>query len=443
MLIVDFDRFLMGFSLGVHIPLASIGIALPVIILIAEYLGIRYADKNYKVMARRLAIVLVVLFGIGTASGMLVALNILLLWPKFMQLVAQVAILPFYLETFAFFMETIFLGIYIYSWNKFRNPYMHVLAGVPIAIGGFLSGGLITMVNAFMNTPVGFNIPNYIATGMLTNVDPLAVFNSPTAVIELLHVLSTSCFAAVFIFLAYMAFMLLKAQDEQKRTYYKRGLILLICLAIIFTLFALVTGIVSIATLVSVQPEKYAAIEGNINPQAFAPERIGGIPINNTLQYYIAIPYLQSILATGSPSGSVPGLSSYPQSTWPPLIVHLMFDIMVGTGFLVAGILALFVILQLLKKNPLDNAKMLRLLIVAGALAVIILEVGWVMAELGRQPWIIYNVMLVSDAANYSTSIVPITGAIFLFYLFVIPFTFIILRRIFKDRPLENELNSQ
>src|SRR5690348_4748154 len=126
----------MGFSLGVHIPLASIGMALPLIILIAEYLGIRYKDNAYLVMAKRLSIVLVVLFAIGTASGMLVALNILLLWPKFMQLVAQVAMLPFYLESFVFFMETIFLGIYIYSWDKFKNPYAHLLSGVPIVIGG-------------------------------------------------------------------------------------------------------------------------------------------------------------------------------------------------------------------------------------------------------------------------------------------------------------------
>jgi len=442
LLIVDFDRFLMGFSLGVHIPLASIGIALPLIIMLAEYLGIRYADKDFMVLAKRLSLVLVVLFAIGTASGMLIALNILLLWPKFMQLVAQVAILPFYLETFAFFMETIFLSIYIYSWGKFKNPYVHLLSVIPVVVGGFLSGALITMINAFMNTPVGFDIQAYLSSGVVTNIQPLAVFTSPSALIELAHVLTTSCFAAIFIFIAYMAYMLLKTQDEQKRNYYMKGLNLLIVLGAIFTVLALATGIISIATLVNLQPEKYAAIEGNLYPQTFAPERIGGILVGNTLQYYIAIPGLQSMLATGSPSGMVPGLSSYPVDTWPPLIVHLMFDVMVGSGFLVAGILALFVLLILLKRNPYVNRFILWLMILAGALAVLILEIGWVMAELGRQPWIIYNVMKVSDAANYSTAVIPITGLILLFYIIAIPLTIVLLKRIFKNRPLEEELKA-
>ncbi|MDE1870493.1 MAG: cytochrome ubiquinol oxidase subunit I [Candidatus Micrarchaeota archaeon] len=440
MLVVDFDRFLMGFSLGVHIPLASIGIALPLIVMLAEYLGIRYADRNFMVLAKRLSLALVVLFAIGTASGMLIALNILLLWPKFMQLVAQVAILPFYLETFAFFMETIFLSIYIYSWGKFKNPYVHLISVIPVVVGGFLSGALITMINAFMNTPVGFDIQAYISSGAVTNIQPLAVFTSPSALIELAHVLTTSCFAAIFIFIAYMAYMLLRTQDEQKRNYYVKGLNLLIVIGAIFTVLALVTGIISIATLVNLQPEKYAAIEGNLYPQTFAPERIGGIPVGNTLQYFIPIPELQSVLATGSPSGMVPGLSSYPVDTWPPLIVHLMFDIMVGSGFLVAGILALFVLLIILKRNPYINRFMLWLMIIAGALAVLILEIGWVMAELGRQPWIIYNVMKVSDAANYSTSVIPITGLILLFYIIAIPLTIILLKKIFKNRPLEGEL---
>ncbi|MDE1828384.1 MAG: cytochrome ubiquinol oxidase subunit I [Candidatus Micrarchaeota archaeon] len=442
MLVVDFDRFLMGFSLGVHIPLASIGIALPLIVMLAEYLGIRYADRNFMVLAKRLSLALVVLFAIGTASGMLIALNILLLWPKFMQLVAQVAILPFYLETFAFFMETIFLSIYIYSWGKFKNPYVHLISVIPVVVGGFLSGALITMINAFMNTPVGFDIQAYISSGAVTNIQPLAVFTSPSALIELAHVLTTSCFAAIFIFIAYMAYRLLRTQDEQKRNYYIKGLNLLIVVGAVFTVLALVTGIVSIATLVNLQPEKYAAIEGNLYPQTFAPERIGGIPVGNTLQYFIPIPELQSILATGSPSGMVPGLSSYPVDTWPPLIVHLMFDIMVGSGFLVAGILALFVLLILLKRNPYVNRLMLWLMIIAGALAVLILEIGWVMAELGRQPWIIYNVMRVSDAANYSTSVIPITGLILLFYVIAIPLTIVLLRRIFRNRPLEEELKA-
>ncbi|MGI0141618.1 MAG: cytochrome ubiquinol oxidase subunit I [Candidatus Micrarchaeales archaeon] len=440
MLVVDFDRFLMAYSLAIHIVLASIGIALPVIILIAEFLGIRKNDIHYKVLAKRLAIVFVVLFAIGTVSGTLVALNILLLWPKFMSLVAQVAILPFYVEAFAFFMESIFLGIYFYSWDRFKNRYAHLLTGIPIAIGAALSGALITMINAWMNTPNGFNITAYLANGTVTGIQPFAVFNTPSTFIEVSHVLSTCYFAGIFVFVAFMAYKLMTTYEDQKREYYKKAFGLLLVLAIISTVFAIVTGLLSISTLVTLQPEKYAAIEGNLYPQAYAPERLGGIPINNTLQYFIPIPNLQSMLATGSPSGTVPGLSSYPQSTWPPLIIHFMFDIMVGIGFAIGGLLALIVLLRLLKKRIIDNRIILWLLVVAGILAVLILEIGWVLAEVGRQPWIIYNVMLVSDAANTSTSVIPATILILLFYIVILPLTAIILKKIFDDRPLEKEL---
>ncbi|MDE1856293.1 MAG: cytochrome ubiquinol oxidase subunit I [Candidatus Micrarchaeota archaeon] len=445
MLIVDFDRFLMGYSLGVHIILASIGIALPVIILIAEYLGIRNNDVHYRALAKRLAIVFVVLFAIGTASGTLVALEILLLWPKFMALVSQVSILPFYIETFAFFMESIFLAIYFYSWDRFKNRFAHLLTGIPIAIGSALSGVLITMINAWMNTPNGFNIPAYLANGTVTGVQPLAVFNTPSTAIEVSHVLASSYFSGILVFAMYLAFMLLVCKDEQKKLYYRKGLGLVIVLAMVSTIAAVATGLVSISSLVSLQPEKYAAIEGNINSTAFAPERIGGIPIGNNsgLAYFIPIPGAQSMLATGSLNGTVPGLSSYPHSTWPPLIIHLFFDIMVGVGFAIAGLMALIVLLYLLRRNPIGNRIILWLVVAAGVLGLVILELGWVLAELGRQPWIIYNVMLVSDAANYSASVIPATALILVFYIAVIPATLLILRRIFRDRPLENELVNQ
>ena len=149
---------------------------------------------------------------------------------------------------------------------------------------------------------------------------------------------------------------------------------------------------------------------------------------------------MQSLLATGTASGAVPGLSSYPVSTWPPLIIHDMFDFMVIFGAGIGAFLALLVLLWILKRNIFVNRKVLYLMVVAGIFAVIILEFGWIVAELGRQPWIIYNVMLVSQAANTSQSIIPLAIAIFIFYLLAIPATIMILRRIFKQRPIEKEL---
>ncbi len=435
--VLIFDRALTGYSLSVHIILASIGIALPLIILAAEALSIKYNDKHYKVLAKRLSMAFIILFALGTASGMLVALELLLVWPNFMALVSEVAILPFYIEVFAFFMETVFIGIYIYSWGKFKDRKMHLLSGLPILVGAAMSGALITMINAFMNTPSGFNIPAYLSNGTITNVMPFAVFSTPSTALEVTHVLATSYFAGTFIVIAYLALMLAKATDENKKTYYKKALKLTLILGIIFTVLALLTGLQSIAALVHLQPEKYAAIEGNINPQAYAPERIGGIPINGTLRYYIPIPDIQSILATGNASGVVPGLSSYPKSTWPPLIVHIMFDMLLGSSALVGLILAIVLILAILKRRPLESKHILYLLVISGALAVFALEDGWIMEEFARQPWIIYNVMLVSQAGNYTQGLIPVTVLILIFYIVAIPVAIILIMKVFERRPLE------
>jgi cytochrome d ubiquinol oxidase subunit I len=436
---VFFDRLLTGYSLFVHIILASVGMALPIIILLAEYLGIRFNDKQYESIAKRLSIAFIILFAVGTASGTLIAFELLLVWPKFMALVSQVAILPVYVEVFAFFMETIFLAMYIYSWDKFKSKMTHLLLGIPVALGAALSALFITMLNAFMNTPNGFNIATYLKNGTITNVMPYAVFSTPSTSLEASHVISTAYFAGAFIVIAYAAIMLLKASDQNKKAYYVKILKLALIVGIIATLLSLVTGLQSISSLVHLQPEKYAAIEGNINPQSYAPERLGGIPVNGTLRYYIPIPDIQSILATGSPSGTVPGLSSYPKSTWPPLIIHLMFDMLLGASALVTLILALFVLLWLLKRKPLESKFMLSLFILAGVLAVFALEDGWVMEELGRQPWIIYNVMLVSQAANTTPTISPIAVFILAFYVVAIPATVFVIRKVLAKRPVEPE----
>jgi cytochrome bd ubiquinol oxidase subunit I len=440
---IFFDRLLTGYSLSVHIVLASLGIVLPVIMIMAEYLSIKYHNKDYKVLAKRISTVFVILFALGTASGILVATELLIIWPKFMSLVSQVAILPVYMEVFVFFMETIFVGIYIYSWDKFKNRTLHLFSGIPIAIGGALSAVFITMLNAFMNTPNGFDIATYLKNGTITNVMPFAVFSTPSTALEVIHVVSTAYLAGAFIIIAYSSIMLLMTSNERKKPYYKKAIKLGLIIGMIALIFALASGLMSISALIHWQPEKFAAIEGNINPQSYAPERLGGIPINGTLHYYISLPGLQSVLATGNASGSVPGLSSYARSTWPPLIIHIMFDFLLLAAGLLTLIVAFFVLLAILKKRPFENKFVLSLLVISGALAVFALEDGWVMEELGRQPWIIYNVMLVSQAGNTTAGISPIAVFILAFYVAVVPVTILVISKVFAKNPLENELVNQ
>ncbi len=438
--VLDFDRFLMGFSLGVHIILAVIGIALPAIIVAAEIVGIKKKDPYYIRVAKRLTTMLVIFFAVGTASGTLVALELLFLWPKFMVLVSHVAILTIYIEVFAFFLEAIFLGVYVYSWDKFKNKYMHAFSGVLVALGAVLSAVFITMLNAFMNTPVGFNISEYIKTGLITNVNPLAVFTTPSTLVEVAHVVSTSYFAGGFVFILYFAYRMLKSSGDE-RLHYRKGLNIAFSLTLIATFFAVITGILSISGLYSFQPEKYAAMELDLVPQTHAPELLGGFYSNGTIKGIIAsIPNLQSILATGSANGSVPGLSSYPASTWPPLIVHFMFDAIVGLGFGFGIVMLAIFAMLILKMHPFERRWLLWLLILAGIVAVFLLELGWATAELGRQPWIVYNVMTVTQAANTSPSIIPLAIFFVVFYILVLPFTVLVIKRLLKDRPITKEL---
>ena len=439
--VILYDRFLMAFSLGVHIILASLGMTVPIVMVVAEVLGIRRKDQPYTVLAKRLSRMFIILFAVGTASGVLVASELYLLWPPFMALIGQTAILTIYIEVFAFFLESIFLAVYVYGWDRFRNRYVHALIGMVVAVGGAASAVLITMLNAFMNTPSGFNIQQYLATGSLGLVNPFQALATPSTLIEVSHVMVTTYFMGSFLLLSYFAYRVLKSQGPE-RQYYRKGLKITMSIVIIATALSAITGPLSISNIYAVQPEKYAALEANIAPMTHAPERIFGTYANGSFTGGLLIPDLQSILATGSPSGLVPGLDQFPRNTWPPLIVHDFFDVVVGLGFLFALFALVIVVMALLKKSPLDRPVMLKGYIAATVLAVALYELGWAMAEIGRQPWIIYNVMTVSQAANTSPSVIPIAIAYIALYTVIVPLTVFIIAKVLGQRPLTGELEA-
>ncbi|BCS91106.1 MAG: cytochrome ubiquinol oxidase subunit I [Candidatus Micrarchaeota archaeon] len=440
MSVLFYDRFATAFSLAFHIIFASIGIALPAIIAIAEYNYIKRKDIYYRALANRLSIALAILFAIGTASGTLVAIDLLALWPKFMSLVGEVAILPLFTEVFAFFGESILLGTYLYLRDRIKSDTIRFLLISGVAFFAASSGVLITMINAFMNTPVGFNIDAYLQSNTIEAVNPLAAFDTPSTPIEEFHVISTAYLSGSIIFLAYFAFMLNKNRmDKIKKQYYIRGVKIAFGVAFISLILAVISGVLSIEMLYHLQPEKYAAFELDIYSQADAPEVIFGYynAATNSIKDAIIIPGLQSILANGSVSAVVPGLDQFPKDTWPPLFVHDLFDAMVIIGFTLASIYILALLLIVLKKISIDSKAMMYISIISAALVVSLLEMGWVAAEVGRQPWIIYNVMTVNQAANYSSSVIPIAIAIVVIYAILLPFTIYILKRVFSSRPIE------
>jgi cytochrome bd ubiquinol oxidase subunit I len=440
--VTTFDRAFMGFSLGVHIIFAVIGIALPMIIFLAEVMFARTGDNDYRVLARRLATVFLITFAVGTASGTIVALELLFLWPNFMALVSQVAILPVIAEVFVFFTEAIFIAAYLYYREKLNYRYAPALIMLLVGTAAALSGAFITMLNSFMNTPVGFNIPTYLATGAVTDVNPLAVFNSPSSTLQVVHVILSSYFAGTFIFIGYFSFRYLRTRETKQKEYYKKSIMLMFLITAIVIAPLIITGSLSAVQIYQLQPEKFAAIEADLVPQASAPEYIGGILVGNTLQDYITIPHLQSILL-GNYSAIVPGLVSYPMDTWPPLFVHDLFDILVFFGFALGFFILYIVLLWLMKRDPFGRRITHKLFMAAGLVAILLVEVGWTMEEVARQPWIIYNVMLVSQAANPSSTI-PFVAVLFLiFYIIIIPVTLLVLKRIFDRRPLKNDLVSR
>jgi cytochrome bd ubiquinol oxidase subunit I len=434
-----FDRSAMGVSLAVHIVIVVIGMSLPLFIAIYEYLSIKKKDEDYRMLARHFTKVFIVFFAVGTASGFVVAANSFG-WPKYTQLVGNVAILSPYLEVFAFFGESILLATYVYSRHKFRNRYIHVAIMGLVCLFGTMSAVMITTLNAFMNTPSGFDIGKYLATGQIADVNPLAVFNTPSTWIEVSHVVAASFYTGSFILAMFLAYKLLKrSTTDREKQIYRKALGPVVAVSIVFTVLSMLTGLVSISTLYHYQPEKFAALELDMVPRTHAPEYIGGMYINGKVMYALPIPGLQSRLATGTAGGMVPGLIQYPKNTWPPLITHIMFDLMVGLSMLTGLVLFIILLLRIRRKEIYPRIILLGL-IASGPISVFILEDGWMTAEFGRQPWIVYDILKVADAANTSAAILPVLIAIIAFYIVIIPLTAFMLQRIFRSRPLAGEM---
>ena len=440
MSIVNFDRIFFAFSIGSHIILVVISMVLALLVSIVELIAIRRNDESYEKISRRLAKTLIIIFAIGTASGTLIAVELFALFPGFMSVVGSVSILPFYSEVFAFFLEAIALVMYVYFWDRFKNRYTHWLLSVMVVLGTAFSAIFITMINAWMNTPVGFNIHAYLTTGVLTGINPWAVFNAPSTWSEEFHVVTTTYAAGGFLMITFFSYFYMKGKDLAKVA---SKILLKISTAIagFFIVLAGLSGTLTASMLIVEQPLKYAAIELNLHSSTNAAETIGGIFSKGKILDAISIPHIQSLLAFPLTlgKGTLPGLDQFPQSIWPPLFIHLTFDVMVLGGTLM-GLFAFFVILgYLLHKDPYAHRFILAGGVVVGILGLFVYESGWVTDEVGRQPWIIYNVMKVSQAANTSPSIVPLGIAMMIFYLIAIPFTIYYTAKTVNFRELNDE----
>jgi cytochrome d ubiquinol oxidase subunit I len=403
-----FARWQMGLSLAFHIVFAVIGMAMPVMMTAAEVAWVRTGRSEYLDLAKRWARGTAILFAVGAVSGTVLSFELGLLWPAFMALAGPLIGMPFSLEGFAFFLEAIFLGLYLYGWERV-SPRTHIAAGVLVCLGGAFSGAFVVTANAWMNTPAGFRIVD----GAVVEVDPLAAMLSPAAAAQVVHML-LAAYTAVGIGVAGIhARLLLRDSGDP---FHRRALAIALTVGLPAALLQPFSGDWSGRVVARTQPAKLAALEGQFVTQTYAPLRLGGIPNVDAREtrYAIEIPGGLSMLAHGDPAARVVGLNDVPRDLWPPVrAVHVSFQAMVGIGTWLAA-LAIWGGLLWWRGRLFQTRPFLTATYLSTPLGFVALEAGWMVTELGRQPWIIQGVMKTSAAVT------PMPALIAPFALFTI-----------------------
>jgi cytochrome bd ubiquinol oxidase subunit I len=434
---VILSRMLTSTTLAFHIVFATIGVGVPIMISIAEFMGIKRNDPHYTLLARRWARGFTITVAVGVVTGTAIGLQLSMLWPAFMQVAGQVIALPLFMETFAFFFEAIFLGIYLYTWDRFKNKWIHWLLTIPVMIGSSASALFITTVNAFMNTPQGFELSN----GKAINIDPIAAMLNPATPTKVFHVLTTAYLTSALILAGITAFTILKKKGSE---YHKKALRLTMVSALIFAFATALAGDLSAKFLAEYQPEKLAAAEWHFETEKNADLIVfGTLDENNEVHNEIRLPGFLSFLAGSSFEHEVIGLNETPEDERPPLWIHYLFDGMVSIGFFSIFISGLFILFWKWKKRNEWNKPLLWGIVASGPLAMLAIEFGWIYAEVGRQPWILRGYMKVADAATKADG-VGLTFALFVgLYILLGILCVVVLIKMFKNKPAEAELEQR
>ncbi len=388
-------RSQMGMSLAFHIVFAAIGIALPLMMCVAEFLWYKTDDQVYYELAKRWSKGAAILFAVGAVSGTVLSFELGLLWPGFMKWSGEIIGLPFAMEGFAFFTEAIFLGIYLYGW-KLVPKTVHLISGFIVAASGAASALFVILANGWMNTPTGFRLVD----GKPVDIDPVAAMWNPAALPEAGHMLIAAYAATAFLAAGIHAFMLLR---DKTNIFHRRALAIALALGGTMSIIQPVSGDVLAQMVAHVQPVKLAALEAHFETRRQAPIILGGIPDEDkaVVNYGVEIPYALSILAFHDPNAEVKGLKEFPREHWPNvLLVHYCFQIMVGCGTIMMLVSAWAAIHVAMKKTLPDSDIFLRVLIFTSPLGFVATEAGWFVTELGRQPWVVQGIMLTKDAVT-------------------------------------------
>jgi cytochrome bd ubiquinol oxidase subunit I len=423
-------RHTQALSFIFHIPLVCFGIAFPAMVLFTEGLWLRTGDPAYKALAKRWSKVMLILFAVGVVSGTILSFEFGLLWPNFTATFGEVFGLAFTLEGFSFFIEAIFIAIYVYGWDRL-SPRNHFLCGIPIVITGLMGSLFVISVNAWMNHPTGFDLVG----GEVTNVDPWAALFNSQLPFELTHMYFAGYMVAGFLVAAVYARAWLRGDRSR---YNRAALIIPLTFATLVTPAQLIVGDWAARTVTKDQPVKLAAFEGLPQTERGAPFHIGGIYEDGEVKYGIEIPDLLSILADHDPNGEVEGLNTVPPNDQPPInVTRLSFQTMVFIGTGLALLTAAFV-LTWWRHGRLPRSKwFFRALLVAGPLALLALIAGWITTEVGRQPWVVYEVMRTEQAVTDAGGMQIVFWSLLVVYLSLFAAVVWLLRRLARSSPSE------
>jgi cytochrome d ubiquinol oxidase subunit I len=407
-------RSQMGVSLAFHIVFAVIGIAMPVMMVVAERRWQVTGHAIYLDLARRWAKGTAILFAVGAVSGTVLSFELGLLWPRFMGFAGPIIGMPFSLEGFAFFTEAIFLGVYLYGWERI-SPRAHLWAGVAVAVSGAASGVFVVIANAWMNAPTGFALVN----GQATDVHPIAAMGNAAALSQTLHMTLAAYAATGFAVAGIHAWLLLR---DPANAFHRRALEIALLVGAPAAVLQPLAGDLAARHIARHQPLKLAAAEALFRTTRGAPLTLGGWPDVTARETRLAveIPYALSLLAFHDPQAEVQGLDRAPPELWPNVpAVHLSFQLMVALGSYLALVSLWAGWLAWRKADLAHHRWLMRAIALATPLGFLAVEAGWMVTELGRQPWTIYDVLKTADAVT------PMPGLIVPFLVFTLLYCFL------------------
>ena len=427
-------RQMQALSLGVHIPIVCFGIAFPAMILFVEGLYLRTGDLTYKALAKRWSKVALVFFAIGVVTGTILSFEFGLLWPEFMATFGEVFGLAFGLEGISFFIEAIFIAIYVYGWDRLPRR-THFVTGIPIVVSGFTGSFFVIGVNAWMNNPEGFDIVD----GQVVNPRPWDALLTPNLAHELVHMYLAGYIVAGFIVASVYAYAWLRGKRDR---YHRTALVVTLAFAALASPMQVVVGDWAGRSVAESQPTKLAAFEGVVETQEGAPFTIGGFfdEERGEVRYGIEVPYLLSLLAFHDPTAEVQGLDAVAPEDRPPVnVVRFAFQTMIaiGTGLALLGVVFAA---TWWRKRRLPKSRLFYLAVMAaGPLSLVALISGWITTEVGRQPWIVYEVMRTEQAVTASDGLEVGYAVLLAVYLSLFVALIWLLRRL-TSRPPRSEV---